>query len=49
MLEELSQESGLVLPETIRDLDKRPVLHDRQIQKEDMRQTLLEILRPLQE
>jgi threonine synthase len=44
MLEELSNESGMELPETIRGLDRKPVLHDRQISKAELRQAVKEFL-----
>ncbi len=36
LLEELSAESGLGIPETLRDLQQKPVLHDKKITPEDM-------------
>lgn len=44
MLEELSRESGLAIPATLKDLSRKPILNDRQIQKEDMCKTVAELL-----
>jgi hypothetical protein len=44
MIEELSNESGLEIPATIAGLDKKSVLHDRQISKEQMKETVEAIL-----
>ena len=42
---ELSEESGLPIPSGLKDINKKPVLHNLLIEKEDMRQTVLDILK----
>ena len=42
---ELSEESGLPIPAGLKDINKKPVLHNLLIEKEDMRQTVLDILK----
>ena len=44
VLKELSDESGLIIPEAIRDLSSKPVLHNEVIDKEDMESTVRRIL-----
>ncbi len=44
LLEELSQESGLEIPATLKDLSKREVLHEQVIAKEKMADTVAELL-----
>lgn len=44
VIKELSEESGLPIPEGIKDLSKKEVLHNTCINKEDMQQTVFEIL-----
>ena len=42
---ELSEESGLPIPAGLKDINKKPVLHNLLIEKEDMRQTVLDLLK----
>jgi threonine synthase len=44
LLNELAAESGMEIPEPLRDLSQRPVRHDRRIPRDAMKQTVLEIL-----
>lgn len=44
LLEQLSEESGLEIPMTLKDLGKRTIRHDRMIQTEDMKATVLSLL-----
>lgn len=44
LLEILSRETGLAIPAGLRDLDSRPVLHDRQVDVEGMRDGLFGFL-----
>jgi len=46
LLEMLSQASGMIIPEGLRNLDKRPVLHTTVITKEEMANNVKEILIP---
>ena len=45
LLEELAEECGMEIPMTLKDLAKRPVLHNQVIEKEDMVKTVEEILK----
>lgn len=40
----LAEESGLPVPEGLKDLEERPVLHSRRTRPEGMKETLLELL-----
>ena len=42
---ELSEESGLPIPYGLKDINKKPVLHNLIIEKEDMRATVLDLLK----
>lgn len=42
---ELSAESGLEIPAGLKDINKKPVLHNLCIEKEEMRQTVLDLLK----
>jgi len=42
---ELSEESGLEIPYGLKDINKKPVLHNLLIEKENMRQTVLDLLK----
>jgi threonine synthase len=42
---ELSEESGLEIPYGLKDINKKPVLHKLLIEKENMRQTVLDLLK----
>ena len=42
---ELSEESGLPIPYGLKDINKKPVLHNLVIEKENMRATVLDILK----
>ncbi len=44
LLEELSKESGLEIPETLRDLSQKPVLHDEKITPDMMQAFVVSIL-----
>lgn len=44
MIEELSAESSLEIPATIAGLDRKPILHDQKIAKEDMKTAVERIL-----
>ncbi|MCQ2482755.1 MAG: threonine synthase [Clostridia bacterium] len=44
IIKELSEESGLPIPEGIKDLEQKPVLHNTCINKEEMTQTVYDIL-----
>ena len=44
LLNELSQESGLEIPAPLRDLNLRDVLHDKKIERDAMRQAVLDSL-----
>ena len=42
---ELSEESGLPIPYGLKDINKKPVLHNLLIEKDQMRQTVLDLLK----
>jgi threonine synthase len=42
---ELSEESGLPIPYGLKDINKKPVLHNLIIEKENMRATVLDLLK----
>ncbi len=44
IIRELSEESGLPIPEGIKDISKKPVLHKDQIEKDQMKKKVEEIL-----
>ena len=44
VIEELSTESGLAIPEGIKDLDKKEILHKDVIEKEHMKDEVSTIL-----
>ena len=44
VIKELSDESGLQIPEAIKDLSSKPVLHKDVIEKEDMESKVRSIL-----
>lgn len=44
LLHQLAEESGMEIPETLLDLNSKPVLHTRVIQKEEMRETVADLL-----
>lgn len=46
LLNEIAAESGLEIPHTLKDLGRLPVLHNKQIAREAMKQAVLEILVP---
>lgn len=46
LLLQMSQESGLEIPATLIDLYRKPVLHNRVIQKQQMRETVAALLMP---
>ena len=42
---ELAEESGLEIPYGLKDINKKPVLHNLLIEKEAMRQTVFDLLK----
>ena len=46
LIEELAVEGGFEIPETLRDLAQRPVLHERQIRPDQMQSAVREYLLP---
>ena len=44
LLRPLSDESGLEIPEALKDLDERPILHHKVVRIDDMKQDLIELL-----
>ncbi|HPE38310.1 MAG TPA: threonine synthase [Bacillota bacterium] len=44
IIRELSEESSLPIPEGLKDIDKKPVLHQLCIEKEEMKDRVLEVL-----
>ncbi|MPM23370.1 hypothetical protein SDC9_69842 [bioreactor metagenome] len=41
----LSEVSGTVVPKPLADLEKKPILHNEQIEKNKMKETVLKILK----
>ncbi len=44
LLHQLAEESGMEIPATLLDLNSKPILHTRVIQKEEMRETVADLL-----